>query len=171
MMGRPGPVGTKLTMGGMIMRRLNCIAASTLLGLCAMPALAAEASAADCWLKAFRASDAEAVSQCYAADAVLYIPGGPTATGRDAIREGYAGFFAGVTVKSAEITPTNTVKVGSDAVAWGSFHVVYTDKKTGAETTEDGRYTDLSRKIDGHWLYIGDHASDNPSVAETPAAQ
>ena len=147
------------------MNRLTCVATATLLGVFAMPAFAADTSAADCWLKAFQASDAEAVSQCYATDAVLYIPGGPTATGRDAIRQGYAGFFATVTVKSATITPTNMVMVGDDAVAWGSFHVVYSDKKTGADIIEDGRYTDLSRKIDGHWLYVVDHASDDPPPA------
>ena len=130
------------------------------------PAFASDVSAQDCWLKAFRASDADAVSMCYAKDAVLYIPSGPTTTGRDAIRKGYADFFANLTVKDVTISETNSAYAGGDKAAWGTFHIIYTDKKTGAESIENGRFTELSRKIDGHWLYVVDHASDEPPMAK-----
>src|SRR4051812_47957441 len=47
-----------------------------------------------CWQPAFEASDADAVAACYAPDAVLWLPGTPMMKGREAIRAGYAGFFA-----------------------------------------------------------------------------
>jgi hypothetical protein len=38
------------------------------------------------------------------------------------------------------------------------------DKATGAESVERGRYTDVQKKIDGRWLYIVDHPSDDPAA-------
>jgi hypothetical protein len=51
---------------------------------------------------------------------------------------------------------------GDEAASWGTFKIVLVSKKDGTETTEVGRYTDVSRRIDGRWQYIVDHASDEP---------
>jgi len=63
--------------------------------------------------------------------------------------------------------------VGNDAASWGTFTLVAKSKKDGKETTEVGRYSDVSRKIDGKWVYVADHASDDPAampeMTETPA--
>lgn len=131
---------------------------------------AAEAMAGDCWHAAFVASDADAVAQCYAPDAIMWFPGGPMAKGRDAIREGYKGFFGASTIKSAELTEMGSTVNGDDAVAWGTYVIVMVSKDTGAEVTEVGRYTDVQRKIDGRWQYVVDHASDDPPPVAADAA-
>jgi ketosteroid isomerase-like protein len=41
---------------------------------------------------------------------------------------------------------------------------VLVSKKDGKETTEAGRYTDVSRRIGGRWQYLVDHASDDPAA-------
>lgn len=139
--------------------------------LLASPALAADttpASVQDCWLPAFKAMDADAVAQCYAPDAVLWLPGMPIMQGRDAIREGYVGFFSGFTIKSMELVEIGKSRHGDEVTAWGSFTLVMVSRADGKEVTEVGRYTELSRKIDGKWMYIVDHASDDPP-APAPA--
>jgi hypothetical protein len=50
-------------------------------------------------------------------------------------------------------------------VAWGTYAVTLVDKTTHAESVERGRYTDVQKKIDGRWLYIVDHPSDDPAPA------
>ena len=129
-------------------------------------AVAAEPqSAGDCFLAGFQASNADAVSACYAEDAVMWFPGGPMANGRAAIRDGFAGYFAGATVKSATLSQLGEETMGNTRVTWGTYVVNLVDKKTQAESVERGRYTDVQKKIDGRWLYIVDHPSDDPAPA------
>jgi len=54
---------------------------------------------------------------------------------------------------------------GHEASSWGSFIVVSVPRKDGKEATEVGRYTDVSRKFDGRWVYLVDHASHDPPAA------
>jgi uncharacterized protein (TIGR02246 family) len=137
------------------------------LALWALPLMAFEApdSAQACWQPAFEAGDADAVAQCYAPDAVFWLPGTAMMRGRAAIREGYAGFFAGATIKSAKLVELGKVTHGDEASSWGTFTVVSVSKKDGKQSIESGRYTDVSRKINGRWVYLVDHASDDPPVA------
>jgi uncharacterized protein (TIGR02246 family) len=142
------------------------LAASVLMAL-ALPALAAdaEASVQDCWKPAFLAADADAVAQCYAEDAVLFLPGAPKMEGREAIRAGYADFFAHFTIKSMTLAEAGHQAMGDHAASWGAFTLVTVSKEDGKETTEVGRYTDVSRKQGGRWVYVVDHASDDPPPA------
>lgn len=39
-------------------------------------------------------------------------------------------------------------------------------KSDGKSVTGHGRFTDVTRKIDGHWMYAVDHASDDPASAK-----
>lgn len=129
-------------------------------------AIAAEpASAGDCWLPAFKAGDADAVSACYAEDAVLWLSGVPMAKGRSAIRETYAGFFGGMTIKDASLTLIDEKVVGDTRVGWGTYSISVVDKASKAESVVTGRYTDIQEKVDGRWRYIVDHASDDPPPA------
>jgi uncharacterized protein (TIGR02246 family) len=130
----------------------------------------AEGSAQACWLSAFQAMDADAVAACYAPDAVLWIPGGPMAKGRQAIHDGYAGFFAAFTIKDVAITEMGHETMGDAMTSWGTYTIVSVARNGGAESTETGRYADLSRRIDGHWLYVMDHASDDPPPPAVAAA-
>jgi uncharacterized protein (TIGR02246 family) len=133
------------------------------LAVSASPLLAkTPGSSQECWEPAFRAGDADAMAQCYARDAVLWLPGAPVMKGRDAIRAGYVDFFAGSTIKSATLTELGKITHGDEAASWGTFKIVLVSRKDGSETTETGRYTDVSRRIDGRWQYLVDHASDEP---------
>lgn len=154
------------------MQKTTCVAFALLLGLAIAPARAQEGeSAADCFLAGFKASDADAVTACYAPDAVLWIPGQPMARGTQQIHDSLAGYFAAYTIKDMTITKLGGSEVGDDAVAWGTFTVVAVEKATGKESTQVGRYVDVSRRIDGKWVYVVDHASDDPAPAPMPAEE
>ena len=130
-------------------------------------ALAAETgpSAADCFIPAFKAGNADAVAACYAEDAIMWFPGGPIAKGRAAIRDGFAGYLSGVTVKDVELRPMGHEVMGDAKVSWGTYLFRVVDKATGTESVTRGRFTDVSKKIDGRWLYLVDHPSDDPPAA------
>jgi len=123
------------------------------------------APAGDCFLAGFKAGDADAVAACYAEDAVMWFPGGPMAKGRAAIRDGYAGYLAGVTVKDATLTPIGEETKDDLHVTWGTYSFRTVDKATQAESVVTGRYTDIQKKIGGRWMYIVDHPSDDPKPA------
>ena len=120
------------------------------------------APAGDCFVAGFKAADADAVASCYAEDAIIWFPGGSMAKGRQAIRDGFAHFFADVTIKDVELSPIGEETVGQTMVTWGTYTVSLVDKKTQAESVTRGRYTDVQKKIGGRWLYIVDHPSDDP---------
>ena len=145
-------------MNGVMNGVMTCLLAAFASPLMAAPPESSQA----CWQPAFEAGDADAVAQCYAPDAVLWLPGAPAMQGRDAIRAGYADVFAASTIKSARLTELGKVLHGNEASSWGTFTVVAVSRKDGKETTEVGRYTDVSRRINGRWQYLVDHASDDP---------
>ena len=122
-------------------------------------------SAGDCFVAAFTASDADAVAACYAEDAIIWFPGGPMARGREAIRDGFAGFFAHMTVKDGVLTPLGETATDDTRTTWGTYVFTLVDKATQAETTERGRYVDVQKLVDGKWLYVVDHPSDDPPPA------
>ena len=124
-----------------------------------------ETSAGDCFVAAMKAGDADAVSACYAQDAILWLPGGPMAKGRAAIRDGFAGYLAGHTIKDVRLDTIGEQAVGDARVSWGTYAITLVDKATQAQTVEHGRYTDVQKKIDGRWQYIVDHPSDDPAPA------
>jgi len=47
----------------------------------------------------------------------------------------------------------------------GRFAIVMVSKADGKPVTERGRFTDVSRKVNGHWSYAVDHALDDPASA------
>lgn len=127
-------------------------------------ASASEPSASDCFISQFKTGNADGVAACYAENAVMWFPGGPMAKGRTAIRDGFASYFSRMTVKDVQLTEMGQESLGDATASWGTFMIRAVDKATGAESVEDGRYTDVTKKIDGHWRYIVDHPSDDPSA-------
>jgi uncharacterized protein (TIGR02246 family) len=147
------------------MHKTNLFVVACVLAVSASPLMAQQPDSAQaCWQPAFEKSDADAVARCYASDAVLWLPGAPMMKGREAIRAGYADFFSKSTIKTVKLTELGRNVLGDRASSWGTFSLVTVSKKDGKETTELGRYTDVSRKIDGRWQYLVDHASDDPAV-------
>jgi uncharacterized protein (TIGR02246 family) len=122
-------------------------------------------SAGDCWTKAMNAGDVDAVAACYLPDAVMWFPGGGMVKGREAISKGYADYFAAYTIKDVSLDDMGHVDAGAAKTTWGTFKIVMVSKADGKPVTERGRFTDVSRKVHGHWLYAVDHASDDPAPA------
>ena len=133
--------------------------------LCTSAAAADEPvpSAGECFTAAFESNDADAVAACYAEDAIIWFPGGTMATGRTAIRDGFAHFLGDVLVKDFEMTAIGHEEMGDTRVAWGTYAIRVVDKATQAESLQRGRFTDVQKKIDGRWLYTVDHPSDDPA--------
>ncbi|GAA4867964.1 nuclear transport factor 2 family protein [Luteimonas vadosa] len=123
-----------------------------------------EASASDCFLTAFKAGDAEAVAACYAEDAVMWFPGGPMVKGREAIRDGFAGYLATVEIKDVRLDGMGQESMGDTRVAWGTYEIHFVDKATQVESVDRGRFVDVQKKIDGRWLYTVDHPSSEPAA-------
>jgi uncharacterized protein (TIGR02246 family) len=145
------------------MRTTNLLVAACVLAVSVSPLLARSPDSAQaCWQPGFEKGDADAVARCYATDAVAWLPGSPMMKGREAIRAGYADFFAQSTIKAVTLNELGKVSHGNEASSWGTFSLVLVSRKDGKESTEVGRYTDVSRRIDGHWQYVVDHASDDP---------
>lgn len=121
-----------------------------------------EATAADCFASGFKSGSADAVAACYAEDAIIWFPGGTMAKGRAAIRDGFAHYLGGVTVKDIQMTNLGHESMGGTKVSWGTYVITTVDKATKAESVQRGRFTDVQEKIDGRWLYTVDHPSDDP---------
>jgi uncharacterized protein (TIGR02246 family) len=114
-------------------------------------------SAGDCFVAATNAGDADAVAACYAEDAVLWFPGGPMVTGREAIRDGFAAYFAGATLKDASLTRVGQEAVGDAIVTWGTYSLTLVDNVSHVERVDTGSFMDMQKLIDGKWLYTVDH--------------
>jgi uncharacterized protein (TIGR02246 family) len=152
------------------MRARNRLGVAMLLGAGALVAGAAGAaepvSAGDCFIAAMKAADADAVSMCYAEDGIIWFPGGPMAKGREAIRDGFAHFLASSIIKDVQLDDIGQETMGDTRVAWGTYAITMEDKVSHAVSVERGRYTEVQKLIDGRWLYIVDHPSDDPAAME-----
>ncbi len=121
------------------------------------------------WMKAFKANDIEAVVACYAADAVAWLPDSPEAKGTQAIRENYRSFFAENTIQDVAIADNHYATVGNRSVAWGRFTMTFVPKATGKPVVATGRFTEVTEKRNGRWVYTVDHASMDPAPAAAAA--
>ena len=117
------------------------------------------------WMKAIKANDIAAIVACYAPDAVLWVPGSPEADGIDAIRSTYEGLLAANTVKDAAVSDTHYRLSGDVGAAWGRFTLTLSPKAGGADVVMHGRFTEVVEKRGGKWLYVADHASEDPPAA------
>lgn len=95
----------------------------------------------------------------------MWFPGGPLAKGRKAIRDGFAGMLAQAEVKDSALNEMGHASMGDTRTTWGTYSLTLVNRTTGVESRETGRYTDVQKKINGHWLYIVDHPSDDPPPA------
>lgn len=123
--------------------------------------------AGDCFVPAFKASDADAVAACYAEDGIMWFPGGGMARGRTAIRDGFAHYFGEVEIKDASLRQIGEAASADTRTVWGTYTVTSVHRATQKESVEHGRYVDVQKLIGGKWLYVVDHpSSDPPPVAE-----
>jgi len=114
------------------------------------------------WEKAMKAGDVDALVACYAPDAVVWFPGHREAKGHEAIRAVYQSLLADNNVTDVKMTNTHYDTVGDKSVGWGSFSITLTPKSGAAPSTMTGRFTEFCEKRDGRWVYVVDHASEEP---------
>ena len=115
--------------------------------------------AGEAFVKAFKANDLDAVVALYAPDAVLFPPDSMAANGKDAIRQSYAGLMNNFTIQDITITDAHHDTKGDLSFGWGMFSLTFVPKAGGEPMHMEGRFTDVSKRVNGKWLYILDHAS------------
>lgn len=151
----------------------NRVLASVLLVVgfaCAPPARAAD-TVGDAWIKAFTAADLDGVMKLYADDAVAWFPDEPEHKGAAAIRASYKNLFDTFKIDSAALTNRHSEGDGKHEAHWGNFSISVTQKSDGKSMTWTGRYTDVTERRKGHWVYIADHASNEPPPPKPAAAK
>ncbi|MGH7943602.1 MAG: YybH family protein [Steroidobacteraceae bacterium] len=123
------------------------------------------------WDAAYKAGDADGVSNTYAEGAVVLPPGSPTLVGHDAIREFFASDIAANKAAGMmlSIDEESTVTMSGD-MAWqnGTFKV---NDASGA-MVDTGKYLSLLQKQDGKWMLIRDvwNLDSTPEAAPAAAA-
>lgn len=123
------------------------------------------------WLKAMKANDIDALVDCYAPDAVMWLPDTPEARGTKGIRDAYAGLLGANTVVDATITNAVYQTSGDLSTAWGNFTLTLKPKKGGDTVLMKGRFASASKKAGGTWRYVADLASTDPPPPAPAAAK
>jgi uncharacterized protein (TIGR02246 family) len=113
----------------------------------------------DRFLKAFNANDIEAIVACYADDAVIYPPDSFIAKGKDAIRQSFQGMLNQFKISKATISDATYLDMGDRSVGWGIVEFTMTPSAGGEAKAMKGRFTTVSEKRNGRWVFISDHAS------------
>jgi uncharacterized protein (TIGR02246 family) len=142
-------------------RAFSAFAALAILGLAAASVRAQEHGGKvvdDAWVKAVSAGDIEAAVALYSPDAVLYAPDSMEARGTEAIRAVYQGLLGPNTVSNATINATYQTS-GDLSTGWGTATMTLTPKAGGPPQTIVVRVTEVTKKVNGKWLYVADHAS------------
>ena len=111
------------------------------------------------------ANDVDAVVRCYASDATLWIGGTPRLDGTDAIRATYTAWLGANTIKDVAFTSRKSQTSGDLSVGWGEYTITLVPKAGGEAETHSGRFSDVAARRNGKWVYIVDHASDQPAAA------
>lgn len=115
--------------------------------------------AGEAFVKAVKANDLEAVMALYAPDALMFPPDAMAAQGTAEIRKSYAGLMDNFTIKDIVVSDAWHETHGDVMLGWGRFVMTMAPKAGGEPVQMQGRFTDVSKKVGGKWLYILDHAS------------
>ena len=118
------------------------------------------------WEKAVSSKDTAASVAAVEATGSVLAPNAPIATGPDAVRTLFAGFWA-MPAMTVHWTPVDVTasRSGELAVSRGTYELTYNDAK-GKPVTEKGKYLTVWRKQgDGSWKVVYDAFN-----ADTPPA-
>ncbi len=113
----------------------------------------------EAFMTALLANDAAGIAACYSSDAVNFPVDRLVGVGPQSALESWSGFFATFKVVEARLSQDHLETHGDTAVAWGLFTLKVEPVGGGEPSEMIGRYMDVSRNIDGTWLYVADHAS------------
>ena len=139
------------------------------IGLLLAPALKAHDSPEalqEAFMTALRAEDVAGIAACYSENATSYDVGVQVLHGPEAISGSWGGFFEAYDVLKAELYDNTVETHGDTGVAWGEFVLKVQPKAGGDPFKMVGRFTDVSRNMDGTWLYVLDHVSMPPPAPE-----
>ncbi len=124
----------------------------------------------DVWQSVYDSKDAAAMAEIYAENGALMPPNSQSVNGRAAIEEFFAGFHAaglGVEIQDSEAYAHGDVgyKIGT-----------YTIRDAEGATTDEGKYVEIWRYIDGSWQMHRDIFNSNlplstPEPESDPAAE
>ena len=136
--------------------------------LMATPLLANDSHEAlqESFMTALRTGDVAGIADCYAENATSYDVGVQVLHGPEAISGSWGGFFEAYEVLKADLYDNTVETHGDTGIAWGEFILNVKPKAGGEAFNMVGRFTDVSRNIDGNWVYILDHVSMLPPAAE-----
>jgi ketosteroid isomerase-like protein len=141
------------------MKRLFCVVGVLVLLAAAAGADEGVTPLTQEFIKAFEANDLEGVVATYAPDAGLYPSDAMVVVGTDAIRKTWGGLFEAFTVKELKVLDGGHEVHGDLAYGWGRFAMTLVPKAGGDAMTMEGRFTDISKRVAGKWLYTVDHVS------------
>ena len=116
----------------------------------------------DAFMAALIANDVQGLAECYTNDAVNFPVDTLVGLGPESVIKSWSGFFAAYKVVDASLFDTHLEVHGDTAVAWGLFKIMAEPIEGGDIVEMTGRYMDVSRRINGTWLYVADHASMPP---------
>jgi len=148
-------------------------ALAAVIGAISLPSFAAQTSVQSldaAWASAMQANDIEAVMKIYAHDAVAWFPNEKEARGDAAIRAAYQDLLSANTVLAASESDASYRRMGNVSAGWGKFSLTLQPKAGGNPIVMSGRFSEVAERRNGHWVYIVDHASAEPALAE-PAKQ
>lgn len=111
------------------------------------------------FMNALLAGDAATISVLYAEDAVSYDVATQRVEGPEGVKGSWGEFFETYTVISAELFNNSVETHGDTGIAWGEFKMTVQPAGGGDPVEMVGRFSDVSRNIDGSWMYVMDHVS------------
>lgn len=123
------------------------------------------------WADAAKAGDAAAIAALYTPDAVILPPGSSRVEGTQDIQEYFAGMLeaplSSVTLDSDIVT---VAAAGDYAYANGTWTMSGT-APDGSEWSEQGKYTEIWKNVDGDWKIVSDIWNSDTPPAGTDAAE
>jgi ketosteroid isomerase-like protein len=120
-------------------------------------------------LKAIAAKQLDATVSFYDAEASIFIPNAPIATGREEIRKAWVRMFAvpGFTL-APTITKVEVARSGDLAYAQGTYVATANDAK-GTPNTDRGKFVVVWKKqADGAWKIVADIFNSDLPPAPAP---
>jgi ketosteroid isomerase-like protein len=93
-----------------------------------------------------------ALDDVYTTDARILPPGGPMVTGREAIRQFWAGMIQAVNAKSAELFSLDVMPEGDGLVEIGKA-VLTVETEPGTTAQMEGKYVVYWRQEAGQWKW------------------
>ena len=116
------------------------------------------------FLSAFANKDVDGVMKCFwnSPDVILVLENGFVVRGWDNIRAGVQGMIEAHEYLNLEVNEVSRFRLGDEVYSVGTATWTRTlkDEFGGETTTLVERWTDVTRKVNGKWVYIVDHAHD-----------